>query len=480
MGNVTRRVYLLALVVSGLMGLVWTLLNAGSVPAYGDTLEYLQTAQTLKVDQYRTILYPLALRTLGVVREGAAQPFTPWIYAFQWLALSLSAALFVYAATKAMRLGSTRHQTCLVIVGATSIAVTNPLIAHFSIALMSDSLASSLTIATVASLALAIPDDPARAPPNWKWLAVALPLLFLMALSRVDKLYAAAAICIATIFWAMCARRRQPALTKRNIAVVTALLLATIAATVGVNKVTQTYNPDRPPLDASSLAFNRVVWPHLAEVYPYMSAQVKGVVSPEEAKRFDQHNNNVYPLLARLLKRDPGNRAIINNMTLTTLRRLPAEVIGKAAFDVCKYTFPNVAFPLELAHVLPLSTGSDWTRSRMELVTPWLTDAALWTSQAVFLFGGLPVVLATLRRAGRQRIRREPIAWLTTTMIASNSLLFGLEAGMDAHIRYALPTYTVVQALVAAMSLNWVLTRRRNGKRTMISDKTPATVHDGR
>lgn len=473
---VTRRGYLLALVVSGLMGLVWTLLNAGSVPAYGDSLEYLHTAQTLQVDQYRTILYPFALRILGVVSDRTAQPFTLWIYAFQWMTLSLSTALFVYAAIKVLRLGWTRRQTCLVTVGATLVVVTNPLIAHFSIALMSDSLASSLTIAAIASLALALPGDPTRAFPDWKWLALALLLLFLMASSRVDKFYAATVICIATILWTVCARRRQAKVTKGKAAAVITLLLATLATVAGVNKATQTYNPDRPPLDASSLAFNRVVWPHLAETYPYLSPRVKAVISPEEAAHFDQHNNNVYPLLARLLKSDPGNRAIINEMTLTTLRQFPAAVIGKAAFDISKYTFPNVTFPLELAHVLPLSTASDWTRSRMKQVTPRLTDAALWVSQAVFLLGGLPVALAMLLRAERPRIRWQLIAWLVALVITSNSLLFGLEAGMDAHIRYALPTYTLFQASVAAMSLTWVLTTPREGKRTTASFPEPAAI----
>jgi hypothetical protein len=416
----------------------------------------------LQVDQYRTILYPFVLRILGVVSDETAQPFTIWIYSFQWLALSLSTALFVYAAIRVLRLRWTRRQTCLVAAGATLIVVTNPLIAHFSIALMSDSLASSLTIAAIASLALALPGDPTSVLPDWKWLALALLLLFLMALSRVDKFYVATMICMTTIMWTMYARRRQALITVGKTVAVIALLMVVLTIVVGVNRATQTYNPKRPPLDASSLAFNRVVWPHLAETYPYLPPRVKAVISPEEATHFDQHNNNVYPLLARLLRSDPGNRAIVNEITLTALRRFPARVIGKTAFDISKYTLPNIAFPLELAHVLPLSIASDWTRSRMEQITPRLTDAALWISQLVFLFGGLPVTLAMLLRTGRPRIRWQLIAWLVATLIASNSLLFGLEAGMDAHIRYALPTYTLFQAAVAAISLAWVLTMPRS------------------
>jgi len=54
------------------------------------------------------------------------------------------------------------------------------------------------------------------------------------------------------------------------------------------------------------------------------------------------------------------------------------------------------------------------------------------------------------------------MAWLTVIVVVSNSLLFGLEAGMDAHIRYALPTYTLFKAAVAAMSLAWLAKPSQN------------------
>ena len=461
LGRVTRRVYLIALIVSAGIGLAWTLLNAGIVPAYGDSQEYLNAAQTLRVDQYRTILYPFVLRMLWVVREGVAAPFTPLIYAFQWLALALSTTLFVHAATSLLRPNWSKRRTRLMTIGATLMVISDPLIAHFSLSLMSDSLASSLTIATIASLALALSGQGAQAGPRWKWLAIALLLLFFMAFSRVDKLYLAAVICLCAV-WAIYARRGQAAFPARIAATVLGLLVVTVAAVVGVNKATQTYNVDRPPLDLSSLAFNRVVWPHMAETYPYLSRRVKAIVSKQEAEHFDQHNNNVYTLLAGLLKSNPGNRAVINEITLTTLSRFPAQVAGKTVFDLAKYTLPNVAFPLELAHVLPESVATDWTHTRMQQVVPAFTDVALWISQIVFLLGGVPITLAMLQRKDRPRIGDSLMAWLTVIVVVSNSLLFGLEAGMDAHIRYALPTYTLFKAAVAAMSLAWLAKPSQN------------------
>ncbi|MDG2540118.1 hypothetical protein P5Y53_20745 [Dyella jiangningensis] len=453
--RITQRAYLLALIVSAGIGLTWTLLNAGSVPAYGDSQEYLHAAQTLRVDQYRTIFYPFVLRILRVVNDGMATPFTPLIYAFQWLALALSTTLFVHAAISLLRLGWSSNRARLVTIGTTLMVISNPLIAHFSLSLMSDSLASSFTVAVIASLALALSGPGAQAGPRWKWLAIALLLLFFMAFSRVDKLYSAAVICLCVV-WAICARRGQVVFPARIAATVIGLLVVTLAGVVGINKATQTYNFDRPPLDLSSLAFNRVVWPHMAETYPYLSRRVKVLVSKQDAEHFDQHNNNVYPLLAELLKSDPGNRAVINEITLTTLRRFPAQVAGKTAFDLTKYTLPNFTFPLELAHVLPESIATDWTHTRMQQVVPTFTDVALGISHVVLLLGGVPIALVMLQRKDRPRIGGQLMAWLAVIVIVSNSLLFGLEAGMDAHIRYALPTYTLFQATVAAMSFAWL------------------------
>jgi hypothetical protein len=49
-------VYVFVLAAAALIGLIWRALNAGTVPTYGDTTEYLRAAQSLQIDQYRTIL----------------------------------------------------------------------------------------------------------------------------------------------------------------------------------------------------------------------------------------------------------------------------------------------------------------------------------------------------------------------------------------------------------------------------------------
>ncbi len=59
------------------LSLVWALPVSSSIPLYGDTPEYLRLAQSLHVDQYRTVLYPFLLRTLGVIPNGLTSPPLP-------------------------------------------------------------------------------------------------------------------------------------------------------------------------------------------------------------------------------------------------------------------------------------------------------------------------------------------------------------------------------------------------------------------
>src|SRR5262245_48974876 len=49
-----RCVYVLGAVGVVSLGVTWMAYNASVMPAYGDTIDYLERARTLQVDQYRT------------------------------------------------------------------------------------------------------------------------------------------------------------------------------------------------------------------------------------------------------------------------------------------------------------------------------------------------------------------------------------------------------------------------------------------
>ena len=264
-----RFAYLLGAVGSVSLGLIWMAYNASVIPAYGDTIDYLARARTLHVDQYRTILYPAFLRISGVVRHGVDAPSIAVVYAVQWSAIAASTALFATALVNGLgilRVG--RRTSATLVLGTVAIVATNPLVAHFALSLMSDSLATSFTMAFIGALSLAITDLPSPSRRHL-WLGIALTCFFLMALSRVEKIYAGLALATVTGVWllAIPLRVKDP-FARRRAVLVLFLLMGALGTAVAVNRATQIHDPNQASLDLSSMAFNRVVWPRLTRVYP--------------------------------------------------------------------------------------------------------------------------------------------------------------------------------------------------------------------
>lgn len=454
-----RFMYGAVLCAMALLGGDWFAHNAPHIPDYGDTAEYLARSKTLTVDQYRTIFYPLVLRLCGIFSNGGGAPSIFWTYLVQVLLVAVSSAVYATAVFKSFDVSALTARARLSVTAlAVLLIVTNPLVGHFSLSIMSDSLASSLTVAAVGAMvhlvrSVGMTSDAIRSP----WLLVAVLCLFLMSVSRVDKLYMGIVLVAAVIIYMRIGIKRLPRL---QFVIVGAPLVAALVAAIAVNYFTQVPNADRPALNLPNMAFNRVVWPRMSMVYPYLPSDAKALISPGDAKWFDEHNNHVYLFLDKLLKDHPENQRIINEVTATTLRHFPGRVAWKTAFDIAKYAVPNVAFPLELVSILPKSTATDWTYSRMSHAHPFMTQLWLIVSSVSFYLVQLPLALQYLRSPFMQRWTSQPLMVMTAACIGCNAIMFGLEAGMDAHIRYALPSFVMIFEMTSIVSLLWLFDRR--------------------
>lgn len=268
-----------------------------------------------------------------------------------------------------------------------------------------------------------------------------------MSLTRVDKFYFAAAIFLSFVAILFFKKNMWHEMKIFSLG----CLLVAVACVGFINSRTVVHNPARPPLDATSIAFNRVVWPRMTKAYDYFPPEVKTIVTKAEAAKFDEHNNNVYPFLVRMLQKENG-KEVIATITFTTLRHFPLHVAAKTAFDFTKYTLPNIAFPLEYMGALPPSAGTAWTVSRMGMFRPRLTKYFLRIGALCFF----ALLLYSLKTSGARSFLRSvkaaaPAAILLPLAIVVNSTLFTLEAGMDAHIRYALPSYMIILVCLATM-----------------------------
>lgn len=193
-----------------------------------------------------------------------------------------------------------------------------------------------------------------------------------ISLTRVDKFYFSLGMFLWFIFF-LIIKNKKPNHHYKNTA--TFLIFIISISMIGINLIknkTQVYNSNRPPLDKTCLAFNRIVWPRMSKVYDYLPENIKKNITKTEAIKFDEHNNNVYPFLVNKLAENNGKETI-NTITWITLKQFPLAILSQLIFDFTKYSLPNLAYPLELLGLLPTSVAADWTFSRMTMFQPLLT-----------------------------------------------------------------------------------------------------------
>ncbi|NCB85463.1 MAG: hypothetical protein EOM44_13380 [Bacteroidia bacterium] len=440
-----------------IIGAVWISRNFDKIPQYGDTVEYLHLASTLEVDQYRGILYPYFINTANFIACYLSVELHCIIYFFQIIIVFFSSWLLTLAFLPPFILTqTTQNSNCNILrqgiaLITTMVVIFDPLIAHFSLTILTDSFSTSFTILFLSFLIFSLRKKNFYA----FYVLIASVFFILMSLTRIDKLYLGFfvfSIYISILFFE---KRKLKCKFFKTISFSIVTMLVSVVLVFFVKNQTQVFNHDRPPLDVISLAFNRVVWPRMSESYKYFPDYIKEKITLEDSLEFDKHNNNVYPFLTKILKENNGQK-IIGTITFITFKHFPFQVLSKTLFDFLKYTLPNFTFYLEAINFLPLSIATDWTITRMAMFAPNLTFVFLVIGFISFI---MLIIINTINVLNKKIFfsyfkATEKKADLGLLVISSavvvNSMLFSFESGMDAHVRYALPSYVII--LTAATS----------------------------
>lgn len=450
------------------VGIVWWVGNLGTIPAYGDTSQYLQLAESLRVDSYRTLFYPLLLRAADRIARSLDAPRQLPIYVLQTAAALLSLAYlgrtlwdvtagserFAFLATASPRLRR-------LMIGSFAVVVfTAPLVNHFALSVMTDSLAASFTTAGTAALVrIAVLGDVRLATALAAWTAIAAA-----GWMRAEKVGVFALVILSTLaalgrgrgvlaFSAVVPRAKRV----RVLALLVTLLLTPGAVVLVVNRATQTADYGWPPLTVSVRLFVRTAWPRLAAIRPLLSPEAQAAVSQADAERFDANYNEYLSLVPRLQRTARGSDRLVNEISFTALRRRWIDIAASTVADALEYAVPMVAYPLDLT--VRATPGSWWTYSRMNMAHPTLTRVYLIGATAVLLAVQLPLlVLGVIHRPQRDPRVRLAIGLIVGTALV-NGVLYALGNGLQ-NVRYALPASmlvyaTIVWANVALLALLW-------------------------
>jgi len=416
-----------ALSIAGLIavGAFWWTLNLFQVPAYGDTVEYWQLADTLNIDSWRTLAYPLILRFFAGGDDSTLSRIP--VYLLQTAICLWSIYYLVATLDIAARFRSDPVRTVLLVAGIAAL----PLAAHFSLTILTDSLAASFFLLGIAAMA--------RVFVMGRITVSSVSVLALgvvgSGLVRPERMFPFLVLLALFLLLAVIKRRRASG-------IVAIALIASIALTVALNRETQTADVGRPQMSVSFMMFDRTVHGRAERLLPAMPDEVKERMPREEAVAWDNDPNRLI-VLGRAFD-DPKGQAAMREGSWVAMQEEGPQIVIQAIGDTVEYILAPLNYARESAIHKPDPTH--WTNTRMSGAFEHLTYAYIAYSillMIVLIVLAIPHLGTTMRRGDVGRV--------TLLLVGAVLLLTMMYAGRtayDFHIRYALPIYLIEMAFL--------------------------------
>jgi hypothetical protein len=487
------RALLLALLALPLAaGATWTLRNLGSIPHYGDSLDYVELAQTGRVDDYRGVAYPAFLSLVhrlapdedwlvGLESEVLELPTAPiachaapgLVYVqLAQLGLALLAALYVLGVVldvPALRREWGAGRARALHLGLALLLVLDPLVAHYSLAVMTDGL--TLWSCGVAAAAWAELTVRRRSPlRSGLVLFGAATLASSLRPEKAMVLLGTAALAPAA---GLLLARLRPAAgpSRRGLGTALAVVVLAFGLVTGLKSAAPASDDDRWPLTTTLLHF-RLVYPHLEEIHPALPPEVRERITPEAAAFYDRKIHNSWKVMDAVSGGDPELRdELTRAMVATALREVP----GKIALDCAGDTFENL-FTTPFLHAraaaweerggdlasLPRgSNGSVWNLVFLSYHDPAASRALVTASWVALLAAAAAAVVLRRRRAVPRREGARPLATALPflSLWVVNSAVFALSANF-VEFRYALFSHALLVAVLYGALLAGLLAPR--------------------
>lgn len=407
---------------------VWAAYNMTAEPKYGDTPEYWALSKTLRVDSWRTVGYPFVLRVDSLVFSSASLRHAA-LYTFQTLIAVGAVGYFLFVLVHTTSAQSRRNRW-LLMPGLVCLLVTAPLVAHFNFAVLSDSLAASFFLITVAAILWLLTGRVTAGTA-----IIAILGLVGSGLIRQDRLLELVSIAVVLAVWSL-ARHHQ------KLALVFGILVVVGGCVAGFNKMTQTADFGRPPVSLTFSIFDRTVRGRLAELLPQMPATIQQRITPQMARYWDQHEN--YWVTINSALNDSAGQIAMRDAAKVAIRYDAVGITKNIASSFIAYLVTPLAYAKE-SLLQPAAAGNYWTywtNTRMAQAHPILTKIYQDSFWAAF-FGMIAVVLVRFKRAWTIILRyRRPLAFLGLTVIIT-AAVHTLQSSTGFHIRFALPIFII-------------------------------------
>lgn len=249
----------------------------------------------------------------------------------------MTAATERFGAARALPAGKRRT-----VIGAFApIVFAKPLVNHYVLSVMTDSLAATFgTTGLAALIRLSALGDTRRRTVLTGGFAIAAAGF--MRAEKVLLLGLTVAVAIVAAWWLT---RSTGSLHRRRIlGCLAGLLLVPGLAVTAVNRATQTPGLHGWPPDTAELRlFIWTVWPRLTELRPVLSPEFQSVVSVRDAEAFDADYNQLLHLAPRLQQRAGGTIRLLNEASRAAIRHHGGAILWTATQDALRYAVPLLA-----------------------------------------------------------------------------------------------------------------------------------------
>jgi len=463
-----------AVAVQTVLGAAWWVLNLNDIPKYGDTAEYIHLGGTLRVDSFRTLAYPIVVRLGTAFHSQTGLAWQLPIYLLQTAVAAWASWYLVGTILPRIRRWPRMFISAAVL--------TFPLTLHYTVSILTDSLATSFFILSVCSLARMV----SRTQNDKSTLVVALTGTVGTVMLRPEKFYIIlilVGVCVLYLLFRRLAPRRAVETAQSPTAVILVGVIAAAFVLPGFaasefNHSTQTAYLGRPPATLAGALYDRVVWRHLEEIRGQLPPSIQ-VSLPRSFENLPAAS--IVPersaVLASLRLAGGGGDEETMKAVWMTLDCCSLSVAGESALDIAK----SFAAPITLVidWVSGRGGASSWNLSRMSEAHPSLSLAYLFWSSALTFFVMVAVIFHLVTRGGRRLISFAPAVtvWILIGGTLVNAIFFGLVTSLDVNLRYALSSYMLMIALPLCLILGPYVTSGPQGSRQMNNLLTGVSSH---
>lgn len=355
-------------------GFVWMIMNLTNIPIFGDSTEYLNLSQTLQIDEYRPILYPLLIRY--AVKFSAYLPvqYQTLLYLGQTFLSFLSIFYVAYQignlAFPVLKKDSNKFfWTGTLFVSLYVMCI--PMITFMNFTVLTDSIATSMLLFTVGAVIHIFHSSKLL----WKDFLLIFFSMTVEYILRADRLYTCTLFLIISFLIYLVKKRKSLFFRRAVIFSLSTVLLSTGLAG-GINHFTQ--HPGiygRIPTTFGFVLLDRIVWPNMTANYNDFPEEIQKLIPKKAAMTFDEHNNNVMYKMAPALRERVGEKEaeeIYKEMASIVFKNQPVKVIWDITNDILCVVFTPVSAFLSMYGMA--DTADEWNLHCVSQNSPKLSN----------------------------------------------------------------------------------------------------------